>query len=68
LKDPEKWGVGSKWVWKNNGRVKWTMVKHTYTGNTLRHPFGHILNIYNENQDCKISSVWEYTNVSGEEK
>jgi hypothetical protein len=38
--------------------VEQTKVKHTHSGNALRHtPLNINLNINNENQDCKIVMV-----------
>jgi hypothetical protein len=35
--------------------IKWTKVKYTHSGNTLRNPFEHQLN--NETQYCKIGTA-----------
>jgi hypothetical protein len=46
LKTVENWGVGSKEVRERNGKG-WTKVKYTHNS----------LNLNNERQDCKISTV-----------
>jgi hypothetical protein len=38
--------------------VEQTKVKHTHSGHALRRPSEHKHNIKNENQDCKIGTVW----------
>jgi hypothetical protein len=45
-----KLGKGGR---ESNGRVEQTKVKHTHSGDALRHPVNINLNTNYENQDCK---------------
>jgi hypothetical protein len=40
-------------VKESNGRVEWIKVKYTFSGDTLRNPFEHQLNINNKGKAIK---------------